>query len=90
MFEPGCVFVSPCHTPHGVVAASIERHLAQAPEQADKPHRYSDSALWFQFETALPLTLTPWASAAAHRHADWHARWGVYRSRFTPDNPRGE
>jgi homogentisate 1,2-dioxygenase len=90
MFEPGCVFVSPSFTPHGVVAASIERHLAQTGEQADKPHRYSDRALWFQFETALPLTLTPWASAAAHRHADWHARWGVYRSRFMPDNPTGE
>ncbi|HTQ06958.1 MAG TPA: iron-containing alcohol dehydrogenase, partial [Polyangiaceae bacterium] len=89
MFEPGCVFVSPCMTPHGVVAASIERHLAQTAEQADRPHRYSDRALWFQFETALPLTLTPWAEAAAGRHADWHARWGVYRSRFTPDRPRG-
>lgn len=89
MFEPGCVFVSPCMTPHGVVAASIERHLAQTPEQAERPHRYSERALWFQFETALPLVLTPWAQASARRHADWHARWGVYRSRFTPEDPNG-
>ena len=84
MFVPGAVFVTPSMTPHGPVAAALERHLAQTPEQADRPHRYSDRALWFQFETALPLALTPWAAAAAHRHADWHSRWGVYRSRFRP------
>jgi homogentisate 1,2-dioxygenase len=89
MFAPGCVFVTPSMTPHGPVAAALERHLAQTPEHADRPHRYSERALWFQFETALPLALTPWAKTAAHRHADWHARWGVYRSRFTPSDPRG-
>jgi homogentisate 1,2-dioxygenase len=84
MFAPGCVFITPSMTPHGVVASSVERHLAQPADQADRPHRVSDRALWFQFETALPLVLTPWAKAAAHRHTDWRSRWGVYKPRFSP------
>jgi homogentisate 1,2-dioxygenase len=88
MFTPGCLFVTPSMTPHAPVASAVDRHLDQTPEQADRPHRYSDRALWFQFETALPLALTPWAAKAPHRHADWRSRWGVYRSRFTPDTPK--
>jgi homogentisate 1,2-dioxygenase len=87
MFAPGVVFVTPSMTPHAPTSASIDRHLAQAADQMDRPHRFSDHALWFQFETALPLSLTPWATNAPHRHADWHARWGTYRSRFTPGGP---
>jgi homogentisate 1,2-dioxygenase len=87
MFVPGCVFVTPSMTPHAPSAASVDRHLAQAADKADLPHRFSERALWFQFETALPLSLTPWAANAPQRHADWHARWGVYRSRFAPETP---
>jgi homogentisate 1,2-dioxygenase len=90
MFVPGMLFVTPSMTPHAPRAAGVERHLAESDARADRPHRYSDHALWFQFETALPLSLTPWALAASHRHTDWHARWGVYRSRFTATHPEGE
>ena len=85
MFVPGSTFITPSLTPHGPVAAAVDRHLDQTPEHADRPHRYSESALWFQFETALPLSLTAWAQSAAIRHAEWHAEWGVYRGRFTPE-----
>jgi len=85
MFAPGCVFITPCLTPHGPVAHALERHIDQSPEHADRPHRYTSSALWFQFETTLPLSLTPWALQSPTRHTDWHAQWGVYRSRFTPE-----
>jgi hypothetical protein len=71
-------------TPHGVVASTVERHLAERPDRAERPHRFSDHALWFQFETALPLVLTPWARDASHRHADWRSRWGVYKPLFSP------
>jgi homogentisate 1,2-dioxygenase len=84
MFAPGCVFVTPSMTPHGVVASTVERHLAERPDRAERPHRFSDHALWFQFETALPLVLTPWARDASHRHADWRSRWGVYKPLFSP------
>lgn len=81
-FVPGCVFITPSMTPHGVVAASVERALSLEDAVADRPHRYPESACWFQFETALPISLTPWARDAAHRHQDWNAFWGVYRSHF--------
>ena len=90
MFVPGMVFLTPSMTPHAPTAAGVERHLAESAAHADRPHRYADHALWFQFETALPLSLTPWALAASQRHADWHARWGAYRSRFTATHPEGE
>jgi hypothetical protein len=77
-------------TPHGVVASAVERHLALGDEQADRPHRMPDHALWFQFETALPLVLTPWAATAAHRHADWRSRWGVYKANFSPYEKGGD
>jgi homogentisate 1,2-dioxygenase len=85
MFAPGAVFITPSMTPHAATAAGVDRHLAEAPDKIDRPHRYTERALWFQFETALPLSLTPWAVSAPHRHADWHARWGVYRSRFSTE-----
>jgi homogentisate 1,2-dioxygenase len=88
MFAPGSLFVTPSMTPHAPTAASVERHLAQAAAKADEPHRTSDHALWFQFETGLPLSLTPWAARAPHRHRDWLARWGVYPSRFDPSGTR--
>ena len=84
MFAPGSTFITPSFTPHGPVAAGVDRHIEQAPELGDRPHRYSDSALWFQFETTLPFSLTAWARSAAIRQPDWRAEWGVYRSRFTP------
>jgi homogentisate 1,2-dioxygenase len=83
-FVPGCLFITPSMTPHGVVAADVERAFALDDATADRPHRYLESACWFQFETALPISLTPWAKEAAHRHRDWNAFWGVYRSHFDP------
>jgi homogentisate 1,2-dioxygenase len=87
LLVPGCVFITPGMTPHGPGAAVVEHHLAQSSEQAERPHRLSDGALWFQFETALPLSLTPWAKDTPNRHHDWRSRWGVYRSHFTPTQP---
>jgi homogentisate 1,2-dioxygenase len=86
MFEPGCLFLTPSMTPHGPVAAGAERAFALDPETADRPHRYSESACWFQFETALPFSLTRVAREAPHRLRDWHSKWGVYRSHFDPSN----
>jgi len=79
-FVPGCFFLTPSLVPHGVVAASVERHLAEA--AAESPRRSSESSLWFQFETALPFVPTPWARDAAHRIADWPLVWGAYRKHF--------
>ena len=81
-FVPGGLFVTPSLTPHGVVASSVERHLALDDAHANRPQRSPDSSLWFQFETALPFSLSGWARGAGHRIADWPLIWGAYRKHF--------
>lgn len=81
-FVPGCYFISPSLTPHGVLAESVERALFPPDDKADRPSRLPEDSLWFQFETALPLSLSPWARHAPNRIADWHAIWGAYRCHF--------
>ncbi len=83
-FAPGALFITPGMTPHGPGAALTRRILAQSPKVADRPHRYSDQALWFQFETTLPLSLSRWAKSAPERVADFGGVWGVHRPRFAP------
>jgi homogentisate 1,2-dioxygenase len=81
-FVPGAHFVTPGMTPHGPGASLLRRTLAQPDELAERPHRYSDHALWFQFETTLPLALTRWAKTAPERVPDFTNVWGTYRARF--------
>ena len=81
-FAPGRLFITPSLAPHGVAASSVERALLQDDDVADQPRRSSNASLWFQFETALPLSLSPWARDAGHRIADWHLVWGAYRKHF--------
>jgi homogentisate 1,2-dioxygenase len=81
-FAPGCYFITPSMTPHGVMAAGVERALALDDAAADRPQRTSDRALWFQFETALPFSLSPWAQGAPNRIPDWPSVWGAYRKHF--------
>ena len=89
-FVPGCYFLTPGMTAHGPSAPSVERALALPDDVADRPQRYGEAgALWFQFETALPLSLTPWAERAPNRIADWHDVWGAYRKHFTAPPPPG-
>jgi homogentisate 1,2-dioxygenase len=80
-FLPGAHFVTPGMTPHGPGASLLRNTLAQPDEVADRPHRYSDHALWFQFETTLPLSLSRWAKTAPERVQDFTGVWGTYRSR---------
>lgn len=77
-FVPGCVFITPSMTPHGVRAESVERALSK--DQG--PHRFGNHALWFQFETALPFSLSPWVKQSAQWLADWPETWGAYRTHF--------
>jgi homogentisate 1,2-dioxygenase len=81
-FVPGGLFLTPSLTPHGVVASSVERFLALDDQHANRPQRSSDASLWFQFESALPFSLSAWARGAGNRIADWHLIWGAYRKHF--------
>ena len=81
-FYAGGYFMTPSMTPHGVMADSVLR--AWLRKDDPKPHRSSESSMWFQFESALPISLTPWAQASANRMDDWHTLWGTYRTHFRP------
>jgi homogentisate 1,2-dioxygenase len=85
VFQQGMTFITPAMTPHGVVNRGVERAFHLTDEQADRPRRSTGASLWFQFETALPMRLTPWAAAAPNRIADWHDIWGNYRTHFRAD-----
>lgn len=82
-FQPGVTFLTPSGVPHGVVASAVERNLALDDGSADRPSRSSDGSLWFQFESALPLILTPWIAACELARSDWAEVWGAYRCHFS-------
>ncbi len=87
-FESGTTFLTPPMTAHGVRAEGVERVLRMDDERADMPRRFTDSSLWWQFESVLPITLTEWAKQASHRIGDWPHIWGAYRTHYP--KPPGE
>ncbi len=60
-YDPGCTFVSPLLTPHGVAASTYDRILATPDDVVDPPRRGPDESLWCMFESALPFRSTAWA-----------------------------
>jgi homogentisate 1,2-dioxygenase len=82
VFRPGGVFITPSMTPHGVVAEAVERAFAADDEHENRPHRSSDRALWFQFETTLPLSLSAWARTAPNRVPHFGRLFRAYRTHF--------
>lgn len=84
MFQPGACFLTPTMTAHGVVDRAVERAMAQTDERADAPARPSETSLWFQFESALQLSLSSWAESGPARIDDWPDQWGRYRSHYDP------
>lgn len=82
-FCAGGVFVTPSMTPHGVRHRAVER-IFRTRDAQDEPFRSSSDSMWFQFESALPIALTPWAKANALGY--WHDQWGAYRTFFDPED----
>jgi len=81
-FQPGCCFLTPSLTAHGPSRRAVERARSAGDRDAEQPVPPGDR-LWFQFETSLPMSLTPWADE--HRLPDWAATWGSHRSYFRQD-----
>ncbi len=79
-WQPGCVFITPSMTPHGVSGRAVERARKATDADNDKPISLGGASLWFQFESALSPILTPWARE--HALPDWGATWGSHRSYF--------
>jgi hypothetical protein len=76
-FVPGACFVTPSMTAHGVSGSTTARAQAPSDADADTPVRLGGASLWFQLESALPMSLTPWAEE--ERLADWAATWDSVR-----------
>jgi homogentisate 1,2-dioxygenase len=79
-FRPGALFLTPSLTAHGPGGREVERVLALSDDEADRPSPPRDE-LWFQFEGALPMSLSPWGEQT--RLPQWPATWGSHRARFT-------
>ncbi|MDB4962914.1 MAG: homogentisate 1,2-dioxygenase [Myxococcales bacterium] len=80
-FQPGCTFLTPALTAHGVSARAVEHSRTSEEAVADHPVHLGVDSLWFQLESALPPVLTPWG--VAHRLPGWPATWGSHPSYFT-------
>jgi homogentisate 1,2-dioxygenase len=83
VFVPGAYFLTPGMAPHGPGGRAVERALADD-ACADRPVRLSSDSLWFQFESALPFSLTSFAREAPNRIEDWRSVWETYRPHFDP------
>jgi homogentisate 1,2-dioxygenase len=84
-YEPGCTFVSPILTSHGVTTKSYEHALD--PKFDDRPRRIPDESLWLMFESALPFRTTAWARETPLVDAAFHEIFADMKVRFDPKRP---
>lgn len=83
-YDPGCTFVSPLLTAHGISTRSYAAELSQTPEQHEGPRRIPDASLWIMFESALPFRPTAWARQAPTRDKNFLAEFEGMPKRFDP------
>jgi homogentisate 1,2-dioxygenase len=83
-YEPGCTFLSPLLTSHGVSTATYDAIVGMSDEAAEGPRRLSDESLWIMFESALPFRSTAWANASPLVDGSFGKLFEGMRSRFDP------
>ena len=83
-YDPGCTFVSPLLTSHGISTKSYEAVLSAPDELAEGPRRLPDESLWIMFESALPFRSTAWARETPLIDLEFLAQFEGMRSRFDP------
>jgi len=81
-YVPGCTFVTPMLTAHGVATSTYEAVFAQTDAAADVPLRIPDESLWIMFESALPFRLTRWALETDLRDETFAALFEGVKSHF--------
>jgi homogentisate 1,2-dioxygenase len=85
-YAPGCIFVSPILTAHGVSTKTYDR-LLDAPPAPDVPERIPDESLWVMFESAMPFRSTAWARQSPLLDRDFRRLFEGMKSRFRPNSP---
>jgi homogentisate 1,2-dioxygenase len=86
-YDPGCTFVSPLLTAHGVSTATYEAVFGLSEEKAEGPERLPDESVWVMFESALPFRLSAWAKSSPLVDRGFAAQFEGMRSRFDPGRP---
>ncbi len=86
-YVPGCTFLSPLLTAHGVSTKSYDEVLDMTDDEAEGPRRISDDSLWIMFESALPFQTTLWARTTGLVDRGFASLFGGLRSRFDPKQP---
>lgn len=84
-YDPGCTFLSPLLTAHGVTTKAYDHHLG--PDFEDRPNRIPDESLWVMFESALPLQLTDWARETPLVDPGFLQHFEGMQRRFDPEKP---
>jgi homogentisate 1,2-dioxygenase len=86
-YEPGCTFISPLLTAHGISTKSYDAQLSMSDDAHAGPRRIPDESLWIMFESALPFRLTPWARETPLVDAGFLSQFEGMRNRFDPTKP---
>jgi homogentisate 1,2-dioxygenase len=82
-FEPGCAFLTPLLTAHGIATRGYEAEL----ERREAPVRIPDDSLWFMFESSLPFRLTSWALETPLLDRSFGELFTGVKKRFDPKRP---
>ncbi|MBS2020213.1 MAG: homogentisate 1,2-dioxygenase [Deltaproteobacteria bacterium] len=82
-YDPGCTFVSPLLTSHGISTKSYDAVLEAPDEIAEGPRRLPDESLWIMFESALPFRFTAWAKGTPLRDEAFLSHFDGMKKRFT-------
>jgi homogentisate 1,2-dioxygenase len=83
-YDPGCTFVTPLLSSHGVSTATYDAVLGMSEEAAEGPKRLPDESLWIMFESSLPFRLTTWAKNSPTLDPSFVRLFDGMRSRFDP------
>jgi homogentisate 1,2-dioxygenase len=82
-FEPGCAFLTPLLTAHGISTKGYEAEL----ERPEAPARIPEDSLWFMFESSLPFRLTSWALQTPLLDRSFAELFTGVKKRFDPRKP---
>ena len=83
-YAPGCTFLSPLLTAHGISTAGYENELTQTPERHEGARRIPDASLWIMFESSMPFRPTAWARGAPTLDEAFLAEFEGMPKRFDP------
>ena len=83
VFTRGGHFMTPPFTAHGIKVENYEQAITMDHDEAEAPRYLESSVRWIQFESTLPLRLSPWADQAPHRDRGFRDFASGARRHFT-------